>query len=214
VAQGTAGLIADQLRERILDGNLVAGEQINEVHVAARLGVSRGPVREAVQRLAQEGLLTSVRNRGTSVVRLGLDDIADIYQGRLAIEREAARVVLGHDPAGLATTLDGVIGDMQEAVRVGSWAAVSRADLRFHQTIVEAAKSRRLSKMFSTLVVETLLCLHELENIYDAPEVIVDQHRTLRDLLCAGDEAAYLAEIDWHLKNSVKRLSAAHHAAG
>ncbi|WGW11659.1 GntR family transcriptional regulator [Saxibacter everestensis] len=208
-AQGTADLIADQLRERILDGSFAAGEPINEVHLAARLEMSRGPVREAVQRLVQEGLLTSVRNRGTSVVQLGQADIADIYQGRAAVEREAARVVINREHSELLTALDGVILQMRAALKGRSWGEVARADLKFHQTIVDAAQSRRLSKMFSTLVVETLLCIHMFENIYDPPEGIVAQHQRLIDLLRAGDEAAYLSEIDWHLKNSVKTLSAA-----
>ncbi|PSL00904.1 DNA-binding GntR family transcriptional regulator [Murinocardiopsis flavida] len=208
-AQGTADLIADLLRERILDGVLAAGEQINEVHLAARLEMSRGPVREAVQRLVQEGLLTSVRNRGTSVVQLGIEDIADVYRARLAVEREAARVVFTGDHVRLAAALERVLGDMRVALDNRVWADVSRADLTFHQTIVDAAGSRRMSKMFGTLVVETLLCIHKFENIYDPPDIILDHHRRLADLLRAGDLDDYLREIDWHLQNSVQTISAA-----
>lgn len=205
-AQGTADLIADLLRERILDGVLAAGEQINEVHLAARLKMSRGPVREAVQRLVQEGLLTSVRNRGTSVVQLGIDDIADIYRARLAVEREAARVVFTGDCGRLATALDDVLETMRTALGDHVWGDVSRADLMFHQTIVDAADSRRLSKMFTTLVAESLLCIHKFEHIYDPPDVIVDHHQRLADLVRAGNLDDYLHEIDWHLQNSVKTI--------
>lgn len=205
-ALGTADLIADQLRERIHDGSFAAGEPINEVHLAARLEMSRGPVREAVQRLVQEGLLTSVRNRGTSVVQLGPADIADIYQARLAIEREAARVVMAEPDADLIHTLEEILQEMDRGIKARSWSEVSRADLKFHQNIVHAVGSRRLNKMFSTLVAETLLCIYKFEGIYDHPGDIVDQHRRLFELLSSGDEAAYLREIDKHLKNSIKKL--------
>ncbi|SFB04999.1 DNA-binding transcriptional regulator, GntR family [Amycolatopsis marina] len=212
-SQGTADLIANEIRARILDGTFASGEQINEVHLAARLQVSRGPVREAVQRLVQEGLLVAVRNRSTSVVQLGPDDIADVYQGRLAIEREAARVVLGRGREDVADALDEVVGAMSDSLARKTWAEVARTDLSFHQTIVDAAGSDRLSRMFSTLVAETLLCMHRFERIFDPPGEIIDQHQRLADLLRSGDVDAYMDEIDWHLRNSVIRLTQAHGAA-
>lgn len=209
-ARGTADLIANELRARILDGRFASGEPINEVHLAARLQVSRGPVREAVQRLVQEGLLVAVRNRSTSVVDLGPDDIADVYQARLAVEREAARVVLGRSGKDIADALDTVVRTMNDALANGTWGEVARADLSFHQTIVDAAGSKRLSRMFSTLVAETMLCLHRFERIFDPPGEVIEQHQRLADLFRGGDVDAYLEEIDWHLRNSVVRLTEAH----
>ena len=208
-AKGTASLIADQLRDLILDGSFQPGEQVNEVHVAARLEVSRGPVREAVQRLVQEGLLVQVRNRGTSVVVLDTEDIADVYQGRLALEREAARIVFERDATQLVDDLESVLGRMSRALGRGEWADVTRADLAFHQTIVDSVGSRRMSRMFATLAAETLLCLQRFERIYDRREQVIEQHQRLADLLRAGDSEAFIDEIDWHLKNSVIRLSSA-----
>ena len=63
----TAVVIADQLRERIIDGSFGPGDQINEAQVANQLNVSRGPVREALKRLVQEGLLIGHPNRGVFV---------------------------------------------------------------------------------------------------------------------------------------------------
>jgi DNA-binding GntR family transcriptional regulator len=208
-SRGTADLIANEIRSRILDGTFASGEQINEVHVAAQLQVSRGPVREAVQRLVQEGLLVAVRNRSTSVVQLGPDDIADVYQGRLAIEREAARVVLSRDGKDVADALDAVVRAMTDSLATKTWGEVARTDLSFHQTIVDATGSKRLSRMFSTLVAETLLCMHRFQQIFDPPDEIIDQHQRLADLFRSGDVDAYLDEIDWHLSNSVVRLTQA-----
>ena len=106
--RGTSTVIADQLRERILDGSFAPGEQISEVQLAARLKMSRGPVREAVQRLAQEGLLVSHRNRGVFVIELDASDIEDVYRGRRAVEKEAACTVYERGiPPGLVARMAG-----------------------------------------------------------------------------------------------------------
>jgi len=203
----TADLIADVLRTQILDGELEPGAHVNEVHVAERFEVSRGPVRQAVQRLVQEGLLTHARNRGTRVVELDLDDVADVYQVRAAIEREAALTLLPDVPGSLHIQLDEVLDEMAQAVDQDSWSAISLADVRFHQSIVNAAESPRLSRIFSNLVAESLLCIRRLEIAYQSRDRLVQQHRKLADLMRAGDEDAYLAELDWHLRNSVITIS-------
>jgi DNA-binding GntR family transcriptional regulator len=113
----------------------------------------------------------------------------------------------------VADALDAVVRTMSDALVNQTWADVARADLSFHQTIVDAASSKRLSRMFSTLVAETLLCLHRFERIFDPPGEVIEQHQRLADLFRNGDVDAYLDEIDWHLRNSVVRLTQAHDAA-
>jgi DNA-binding GntR family transcriptional regulator len=208
-AKVTSDLIAEYLRDRILDGTFGPSSNINEVQLAAHLNISRGPVREAVQRLVQEGLLVSTRNRGTSVVDLGPEDIEDIYKARAAIEREAGRLVLQGDTAALAAELNSVLERMHDALENDKWQDVATADLRFHQTIVKATRSPRLDRMFSTLAAETLLCVQQFQNVFERKETILEQHRRLHDFIKAGDEEGYLAEIEWHLKNSVLTLEAA-----
>src|ERR687892_1836614 len=90
----TAQLIADQLREQIVQGVFRPGEQINESVLALQLHSSRGPVREALQRLCQEGILVSRRNRGVFVLELAIDDIREIYAVREAVETTAADALL------------------------------------------------------------------------------------------------------------------------
>ena len=206
-SRATADLITDVLRAQILDGELEPGAHVNEVHVSERFEVSRGPVRQAVQRLVQEGLLTHARNRGTRVVELDLDDVADVYQVRAALEREAGLALLPDVPASLLDQLDEVLVEMSQAVDQDSWSAISLADVRFHQSIVNAAQSPRLSRIFSTLVAESLLCIRRLEIAYQSRDRLVQQHRKLADLLRSGDQDAYLAELDWHLRNSVITIS-------
>lgn len=205
----TADLIAEYLRERILDGTFGPSTNINEVQLAAHLNISRGPLREAVQRLVQEGLLVSTRNYGTSVVDLGPEDIEDIYKARVAIELEAGRLVLQGGTTKLAAELNVVLERMHAALEKDKWQDVAIADLEFHQTIVRATRSPRLDRMFSTLAAETLLCVRQFQYIHERKETILEQHRRLQELLQAGDETGYLTEMEWHLKKSVPMLEEA-----
>jgi DNA-binding GntR family transcriptional regulator len=208
--RGTSTVIADQLRERILDGSFAPGEQISEVQLAARLGMSRGPVREAVQRLAQEGLLVTHRNRGVFVVDLDVSDIEDVYRGRRAVEKEAACTVYERGiPAGLTDRLEGILRNMELYMNAGDWPKLAREDLLFHETMVEAAQSPRLSRMYSTLAAETMLCLSAFDERYIRPPTAVEEHQRLLDRLVGGDLAEMLAEIDRQMSHAVDSLSRA-----
>lgn len=99
--RSTPALIADQLRSQILEGRFPPHTQLAEVELARQLQVSRGPIREAMQRLIQEGLLRAERNRGVFVVELGLDDARDVYLARGVIERAAAAIVVKEQPLSL-----------------------------------------------------------------------------------------------------------------
>src|SRR3954468_19098287 len=91
--RSTVEIIADQLRSAIMYGSLPPGSQLGEADLAAKLGVSRGPLREAMQRLVQEGLLRSERHRGLFVIDMDAADVRDVYQARLAIERAACQLI-------------------------------------------------------------------------------------------------------------------------
>ena len=97
VQETTPALIARQLRRAIGQGELAPGEQLNEAELSRHLGVSRGPLREAMQRLTQEGLLVSIRNRGVFVIEVTDDDVRDMYLARAAVERAAAARVIQLD---------------------------------------------------------------------------------------------------------------------
>mgnify|MGYP000203357691 CR=1 FL=1 len=131
-ARNTSMVIADQIRDRIIDGSYSPGEQINEANVAAQLEISRGPVREALQRLNQEGLLVSYRNRGVFVVELSSDDVAEIYESRAAIEVGAAWTLVHGDPTVLKDTaveLSAIVTQMQPFIDKADWLGLAERDL-------------------------------------------------------------------------------------
>jgi DNA-binding GntR family transcriptional regulator len=84
--------VATRLRHLIVDGQLAAGQRINEVHLSQQLGVSRTPLREALARLAQEGALRSVPRIGYFVRPLAIDEFEQLYDIRPILDPEALRL--------------------------------------------------------------------------------------------------------------------------
>ena len=113
--ESTAGIIARQLRDAIMNGSLPPGAQLGETELAARFQVSRGPLREAMQRLVSEGLLRSERHRGLFVIDLEPADVYDVYIARSAIERAAAVRIVRGDREKVAAALDETVEAMAAA---------------------------------------------------------------------------------------------------
>jgi DNA-binding GntR family transcriptional regulator len=195
----TATIVAETIRDRIMDGTFGPGTQLTESALAEALGVSRGPLREAFQRLVQEGLLRPEPHRGMFVAELDGDDALDVAVAREAIERAAAaRVARRGDPEALAA-LTALVDAMAEAAGAGRWSELAEADLRFHEALVARAGSPRLARMYATLLVETRLCLRTLPEQHRRPEDVVTEHRELLRALATGDAAAAADQVSGHL---------------
>jgi DNA-binding GntR family transcriptional regulator len=204
--RSTPELIADRIRAGILDGTFPPQTQLAEVQLSRQLQVSRGPVREAMQRLIQEGLLRSERNRGVFVVELDDDDARDVYVARAAVEKAAALRVARTGDADDLAALEEVLRRLQEAVD-NSWAEVVEIDLEFHSTVVDRCNSERLQRMFRTLVAETRLCLVRLEPFYPHKENVVTEHRDILEAIRDRDEVLVRQLIDRHMEEAAARLS-------
>jgi len=207
--ESTAALIARQLRDAIMHGRVEPGAQLSEAELSAQFGVSRGPLREAMQRLVQEGLLRSERNRGLFVIELAEDDVRDVYAARSAIERAAAIMILRKaDPDALAE-LRAACEAMTKAAKRKDMDGLSDADLRFHEVLVTQAGSPRLNRMHQTLIVETRMCMTALEDKYRVPVVVAAEHGAIVDAIEAKDEELTLRRIDDHMQDALTRLAPA-----
>jgi DNA-binding GntR family transcriptional regulator len=204
--QSTASLIADQLREAITTGAFAPGTQMTETGLAEQLGVSRGPLREAMQRLVQEGLLRSELHRGLFVNELDPADVRDVYTVRAIIEQAACTLILRADPDRTADRLEEIVGGMRLAVRGGDAAARGEADLAFHETLVAESGSPRLVRMARTLLVETRMCIAALADKYHLPDDVVDEHSAIVTALRERDETAMRARVETHMMEGLARL--------
>ncbi|NIJ10829.1 DNA-binding GntR family transcriptional regulator [Saccharomonospora amisosensis] len=210
--ESTASIIARQLRDAIMNGSLPPGTQLGETDLAARFEVSRGPLREAMQRLVSEGLLRSERHRGLFVIELEPGDVHDIYGARWAVERAAAiQVVRGNETSRIAARLADAVQAMAQAEEEDDPAALAEADLTFHETLIEASGSRRLVRMARTLLIETRMCLSALQSTYRKNYQGVDEriaeHNRIIEALRDRDEKLVLELLEAHMEDAVRRLA-------
>jgi DNA-binding GntR family transcriptional regulator len=204
--ESTPALIAAQLREHISKGTMAPGAQLVEMDIASALGVSRGPIREAIQRLTQEGLLVSIRNRGVFVAEFGQEDIRDIYEARTAVEKAAAGILVSGDHTMAGQELLLKVEDMEVARLKNNSEAMSEADVAFHERLVEMAASPRLSRMHGTLLTETRMCLNRLEGRYLDESVRVAEHQHIAQALMDGKSNQLMKLLDAHKDDALARL--------
>ena len=202
-----ASIVTERLRTAIVNGSLTPGSQLSEVELATSFGVSRGPVREALQRLVQEGLLLSEPHRGVFIPVLTDDDVRDIYLAREALESAAISTIIATAASGVVCqALGQYVTQMEAAEAAGDWEAVGDSDLEFHVALVEASGSQRLQRMFSTVISETRLCLGVL-TAADARADLVPEHRQICDLMQEGKTEQALAVLRKHYDDAVVTLS-------
>ncbi|HWK27357.1 MAG TPA: GntR family transcriptional regulator [Solirubrobacter sp.] len=199
----TASIIADRVRRGLIEGSLTPGMQLNEIQLAERFGVSRSPVREAMQRLVQEGLLRTERNRGVFVMALGAGDIEDIYLARRSIEGTAVGVLIREASDETFELLERPIVELERAEVRGDWSTACDLDLRFHELLVASTGSQRLVRTFKTLLAETRMALLGLPGGFPAGRVVSAEHRGILDALRRRDEPRALHLIDEHFQIGV-----------
>jgi DNA-binding GntR family transcriptional regulator len=208
--RSTAELIAHQLREQIIQGIFRTGEQINESILAIQLNTSRSPVREAVQRLCQEGILISRRNHGVFVLEISTQDSREIYTVREAMESSAVDTLLNSSPKHLKKTcqaLKKILRNMTKQVASNNWQSIAQLDMQFHTTIVAAAGNSRMTRIYETLAAESRMCILNLEISYPQAQTLVQEHQNIFDLLEAGNREELQNALKRHLQKAVHDLT-------
>jgi DNA-binding GntR family transcriptional regulator len=187
------GLLSDRIYElvkaMIKDATLKPGEQVVESQLARRLGVSQAPVREALKRLAHEGLVTHVRHHGTFVTEFSQREAEQARIARVALEGLAARLALRRITAATEAQLVSIIDQMHGAADRGDISAFRELDFEFHRTVVAACGNPYLPRMWD-IVEPSLRSMHVLSDpAFDGDwHVVADMHRTLLDALQGDDQ--------------------------
>jgi len=136
--------VYEAVKELAVDYRFKPGERVNEVELATRLGVSRTPVREALNRLARDGFMSFVPNRGFYARDITPEGVQELYELRAAIERAAFRLACQR---GTDAEIAETIAIWQNNSNLGpttNWAMVAEADEAFHIAIVKLAKNERM----------------------------------------------------------------------
>lgn len=202
----TPTLIARQLRDAIAGGQFAPGQQLLESSLARSLGVSRGPLREAMQRLTQEGLLISHRNRGLFVMDLDESTVQDTYLARGAVERAAIEYLIESGRNGEAVVLVELVERMEQYRSDPSRDEVTLLDVEFHEKLVELCGSSQLQRMHRTLLTQVRMCLTNMRTTYDSIDQRMDEHRTLAEAIIAGETERAVKLLREHMNDGMRRL--------
>ncbi len=140
--------VHEHLREEILSGRLAPGTELQEVALARSLGVSRGPIREALGRLAAEGLVAIRPRRGAVVRALSNEEFIEAYQVREALEMMAVRLAVPRLTAEDIVAMERLIDEMASRGDAEDVQGFFEANTEFHQRFFEVAGNRMLSELY------------------------------------------------------------------
>lgn len=199
--------LAEQIRDRLIAGELKPGQRLSEAALSADLDVSRNSLREAFRLLTKEGLLRHEPNRGVFVATPSMASIIDIYRVRRMVECQALAKAYPNHPA-VARMRDAV-----ERARVArderQWSKVGSENMVFHAAIVELADSQRLNAFYAQIAAELRLSFGLLAD----PELLhapyVDLNAAILEKLEAGMTAEASAALEAYLVQSERTVLAA-----
>lgn len=202
-----AASVAEAIRERILSGAFAPGERLVEAEIARQLGISRGPVREALARLRAEGLAFEEPRRGSFVAALSLDDVREIYELRAALEMRAARLLIERGAEAAWARLEAIIAALRETAAVDDRTEFARLDAEFHEQLCRGSGNARLHRTFVTHagVLGTLLRL-EVTTQYATLDGLLAEHEALWAAIASRDVERAERACDEHLAQALERV--------
>ena len=174
--------VQQALERMITLGELGPGDKLNEAALAERLGVSRGPVREAFRVLEEAGLLTLKKNRGVYVRQIPLQEALEIYELRAMMEAHVGAVLAESASEEQLNSLQTMIDSMEQAVQAQDSALYYRLNVEFHETMVSFAGNRKLYLLYRRLTRE--LALFRRRNLA-AQSLLTGSIQEYREVLAA-----------------------------
>ncbi|MCI7263458.1 MAG: GntR family transcriptional regulator [Clostridiaceae bacterium] len=188
----------DYIKKQIVGGALIPGAIINEKELTKQLGISRTPIREAIQRLAEEGLVVVMPSRGTIVSHISMNDIRQIYQARKLIEPYAVGLAVGHVDRDRMLTYRRIFEEQQNSMgQENDW------DSEFHLYLAECSGNQFFKKMVKDLMTQSMR-IRVLSNEKKAHrfELARAEHLAIIDAVLAGDPETAQKAVLSHLIRS------------
>lgn len=192
----------DEIRRRILSGELRPSSVLSEHQLAASMQLSRTPVREAIKRLEQEGLVQSLPNRGTFVTELSAHDILEIYQIRERLESLAAHIAAEQMTPEEIRALEQEITLTQACIDEGRMTDAFAADIRFHKLIIAVTQNERLSTVLATFDDQMYRVRALLTQSSERLKTSFEQHRTIVERIQAHDGPGAERMMEEHLRST------------
>jgi len=201
----TPGLVAEVLREAILLGVLKGGEQLPQDEIAAHLGVSRIPVREAFRQLEAEGLVVFYPHRGAVVSELSNREVEEIYEIRIALETTAIRLAIPHLSERDVQRAEKVLDEIDLAPDVAKWCVLNR---EFHTVLYTPADRPRLLALINTMRTNVERYQRIYISLMQHQANSQGEHREILDACRRHDVRSAVRDLERHLGNAARSLAA------
>jgi DNA-binding GntR family transcriptional regulator len=194
------------LREEILEGRIAAGEALTECAVAQKLGVSRTPIRAALKRLSEEGLISLTPNRGAVVVGVDGEDLVGIYEIRMRLEGLASRAAAERISSEELKRLSDSVELAEFYISKNDTEHLKELDTEFHGIIYRASGNRLLHKTLSELHGNITAYRRLSLSSGDRLEKSVKEHRDILDAIASGDGERADRLTSLHIEAALENL--------
>ena len=178
-----------EIERMILEGEIKAGAKLTEAWLSERLGVSRGPIREAFRMLEEAGLVRQEKNRGVFVREIPLEEALEIFDLRAAMDELIGRRLAESITPEQMKAMRAIVDEMDSAARAGDADTYHLLNLQFHDALVTFAGNRKLAGIYRKLVKE--LALYRRRNLRDQAVLphSAAEHRAILKAIASGDAA-------------------------
>lgn len=200
-----ANVVQAEIERMIIDGELKPNERVNENGLSQRLGVSRGPIREACSALAAMGLIEIIPNRGFFIRALSTDEAKDLSEARAGVFGCMAMMLAERITDAELAVLRGLIDKMEEIVATGDLHVYYPVNLEFHKQLASMAGNRRLEATYQSFVRELHIQRYRALSGPDMLHVSNEEHRAIVDALAARDPVRALTTARTHILNGIIR---------
>jgi DNA-binding GntR family transcriptional regulator len=195
-----------EIERMILAGEVAAGARLSESALAQAMGVSRGPVREAMRGLAQLGLVDVVANKGVVVRAVSAEEALDLYELRAGIFGVACEAVAARAESAAVAELRAVQAELAAAVEAGDRDGYYAANIRFHRRILELSGNRPAREAYERVVASMHLFRRRgLARVMNM-QASLAEHQTIIDAVAAGDAEAAGAAGRRHVRSGRDRF--------
>lgn len=199
-------IVREEISNLIAAGELKGGDRVNESELASRLGVSRGPVREACRSLEEAGLLVGAVNQGAFVREMTLDDARQLYEVRGALSGLIGRLAAQRMTDAALEGLRGQLTEMEQAAEQQDMPRYYQLNLRFHERLMEIADNQPLAQTYMSIVNQTHLFRRRGLVHQGSLKVSNREHRAIVDALARRDADAADRALSQHVALGWARL--------
>ncbi len=203
-------VVFNTLRRAILTGQLKPGERLMEVHLANKLGVSRTPIREAIRKLELEGLVVMIPRKGAQVAKITEKSLQDVLEVRRSLDALIAELACERITNEQLKELEEAATAFEEATKdpasASDTTSIAKADVRFHDIIVEATGNSRLKSLVNNLSEQMYRYRFVYLKDVSSHATLVKEHRIIFESISARDKETASNAAKMHIDNQQKAI--------